>query len=46
MTGQFTVSAREIPIAAHTHVLLAVGEHDELRFRDVRRFWQIAFLHA
>jgi len=41
MTGQFTVSARETPLAPHTHVLLALGEHDELRFRDVRRFGRL-----
>jgi formamidopyrimidine-DNA glycosylase len=38
MTGQFTVCARERPLEAHTHVLLALGEREELRFRDVRRF--------
>ncbi len=41
MTGQFTVSAREMPIEPHTHVLLALGERDELRFRDVRRFGRL-----
>jgi len=41
MTGQFTVSARETPLAPHTHVLLVLGEHDELRFRDVRRFGRL-----
>ena len=41
MTGQFTVSARETPLAPHTHVLLALGERDELRFRDVRRFGRL-----
>jgi len=41
MTGQFTVSARETPLAPHTHVLLALGEREELRFRDVRRFGRL-----
>jgi len=41
MTGQFTVLAREAPVAPHTHVLLALGERDELRFRDVRRFGRL-----
>jgi formamidopyrimidine-DNA glycosylase len=41
MTGQFTVSARATPLAPHTHVLLVLGEHDELRFRDVRRFGRL-----
>jgi formamidopyrimidine-DNA glycosylase len=41
MTGQFTVSARATPLAPHTHVLLVLGEHGELRFRDVRRFGRL-----
>jgi formamidopyrimidine-DNA glycosylase len=41
MTGQFTVSARQTPLEPHTHVLLALGEREELRFRDVRRFGRI-----
>ena len=41
MTGQFTVAAREAPLEPHTHVLLALGEREELRFRDVRRFGRL-----
>ena len=41
MTGQFTVASRQAPLAPHTHVLLALGEHEELRFRDVRRFGRL-----
>jgi formamidopyrimidine-DNA glycosylase len=41
MTGQFTVSARQAPLEPHTHVRLALGEREELRFRDVRRFGRI-----
>ena len=41
MTGQFTVTARETPLEPHTHVLLALGDHEELRFRDVRRFGRL-----
>ena len=41
MTGQFTVSPRQAPLAPHTHVLLGLGEDDELRFRDVRRFGRL-----
>ncbi len=41
MTGQFTVSAREAPLEPHTHVLLGLGEREELRFRDVRRFGRL-----
>jgi formamidopyrimidine-DNA glycosylase len=41
MTGQFTVSARETPLEPHTHVLLALGDREEARFRDVRRFGRL-----
>ena len=41
MTGQFTVASREAPLEPHTHVLLVFGEHEELRFRDVRRFGRL-----
>jgi formamidopyrimidine-DNA glycosylase len=41
MTGQFTVAAREAPLEPHTHVLLALGERAELRFRDPRRFGRL-----
>ena len=41
MTGQFTVAARQAPLEPHTHVLLALDEREELRFRDVRRFGRI-----
>jgi formamidopyrimidine-DNA glycosylase len=41
MTGQFTVSAREAPLEPHTHVVLVLGEREELRFRDVRRFGRL-----
>jgi formamidopyrimidine-DNA glycosylase len=41
MTGQFTVTSREAPLEPHTHVLLALGDREELRFRDVRRFGRL-----
>jgi formamidopyrimidine-DNA glycosylase len=42
MTGQFTVTPREAPLEAHTHVLLALDDgREELRFRDVRRFGRL-----
>jgi formamidopyrimidine-DNA glycosylase len=41
MTGQFTVTAPETPLEPHTHVLLALGDHEELRFRDPRRFGRL-----
>jgi formamidopyrimidine-DNA glycosylase len=41
MTGQFTVAACEALLEPHTHVLLRLGEGEELRFRDVRRFGRL-----
>jgi formamidopyrimidine-DNA glycosylase len=41
MTGQFTVTARETPLEPHTHVLLALGDREELRYRDPRRFGRL-----
>jgi formamidopyrimidine-DNA glycosylase len=42
MTGQFTVTPREAPLESHTHVLFSLDEgHEELRFRDVRRFGRL-----
>ena len=41
MTGQFTVSARQAPVEPHTHVLIAISDREELRFRDVRRFGRL-----
>jgi formamidopyrimidine-DNA glycosylase len=41
MTGRFTVAACEAPREPHTHVLLRLGEREELRFRDARRFGRL-----
>jgi formamidopyrimidine-DNA glycosylase len=41
MTGQFKVTARETPLEPHTHVLLSLGDREELRFRDPRRFGRL-----
>jgi formamidopyrimidine-DNA glycosylase len=41
MTGQFTVAVRATPAEPHTHVLLALGDREELRFRDPRRFGRL-----
>jgi formamidopyrimidine-DNA glycosylase len=38
MTGQFTVGAGEAPRRDHTHLVFALDNGRELRFRDVRRF--------
>jgi len=38
MTGQFTVTHADAPIAAHTHFVIGLDNGAELRYRDVRRF--------
>lgn len=45
MTGQLTVTPHDEPIAAHTHVLMALDDgREELRFRDARRFGRLRSL--
>jgi formamidopyrimidine-DNA glycosylase len=38
MTGRLTVDPAAVPLPEHTHLIIAVGDGLELRFRDVRRF--------
>ncbi len=38
MTGQLTVHRAVEPVKDHTHLIFALDEDRELRFRDVRRF--------
>ena len=38
MTGQLTVHKSDEPVKDHTHLIFALDEGRELRFRDVRRF--------
>jgi len=38
MTGQLTVAEQETPLADHTHLVFALDNGHELRFRDVRKF--------
>jgi formamidopyrimidine-DNA glycosylase len=38
MTGQLTVAGADEPPRDHTHLVLALDDGGELRFRDVRRF--------
>jgi formamidopyrimidine-DNA glycosylase len=40
MTGQFTVSNG--PREDHTHFVCTLDDHNELRFRDIRRFGSVA----
>ncbi len=45
MTGRLLVSAPEIPLAPHTHAVLTLVDHREIRFVDPRRFGRLS-LHA
>ncbi|MGP8258651.1 MAG: bifunctional DNA-formamidopyrimidine glycosylase/DNA-(apurinic or apyrimidinic site) lyase [Acidobacteriaceae bacterium] len=45
MTGRLLVSQPEIPLAPHTHAVLTLAGHRELRFVDPRRFGRIS-LHG
>src|SRR4051812_12574070 len=38
MTGRLTVEPAKSPIALHTHLILDLGNRQQLRFRDPRRF--------
>ena len=42
MSGRLQVDAAEVPRAPHTHVVFALDDGSELRFRDPRRFGWIA----
>lgn len=45
MTGQLTVAPRDAPVQSHTHVFMPLdGGHEELRFRDARRFGRLRSL--
>ncbi|QJW97570.1 bifunctional DNA-formamidopyrimidine glycosylase/DNA-(apurinic or apyrimidinic site) lyase [Frigoriglobus tundricola] len=43
MTGQFTVASAAAPEPDHLHVVFALGDGNELRFRDPRRFGSAEF---
>lgn len=44
MTGRLTVEPNKAERAAHTHLILDVGDKLQLRFRDPRRFGEIRWL--
>jgi formamidopyrimidine-DNA glycosylase len=46
MTGQIVVGSPDRPVAAHTHVFLALDDGRELRYTDVRRFGKMRILAA
>jgi formamidopyrimidine-DNA glycosylase len=43
MTGHLLVSAREAPLARHTHLRMRLDDGRELRFDDARRFGRVAY---
>lgn len=46
MTGRLLVSQAEVPMAAHTHAVLTLGDGREIRFVDPRRFGRLSVLQT
>jgi len=44
MTGRLMVEPTNAPLAIHTHLILDLGDKQQLRFRDPRRFGEIRWL--
>jgi formamidopyrimidine-DNA glycosylase len=44
MTGRLSVEPADTPLAPHTHLILDLGNRQQLRFRDPRRFGEIRWL--
>ncbi|MEA2735080.1 MAG: formamidopyrimidine-DNA glycosylase, partial [Humisphaera sp.] len=44
MTGRLMVEPADAPLAIHTHLILDLGNRQQLRFRDPRRFGEIRWL--
>jgi formamidopyrimidine-DNA glycosylase len=42
MTGRLLVSQPEVPLPAHTHAVLTLADHREIRFVDPRRFGRLS----
>jgi formamidopyrimidine-DNA glycosylase len=42
MTGRLLVSQPDVPLPPHTHAVLTLGDHRELRFVDPRRFGRLS----
>jgi formamidopyrimidine-DNA glycosylase len=43
MTGQLTVVRPEEPLASHTHLIFALDDGQQLRYRDIRRFGSVTW---
>jgi formamidopyrimidine-DNA glycosylase len=46
MSGNLLLQAREIPRAAHTHLVLGLEDGTEVRFVDPRKFGRVYLFHA
>jgi formamidopyrimidine-DNA glycosylase len=46
MTGQLTVRRPQEPVAAHTHVFVALDDGFELRYTDIRRFGRMLLVRS
>jgi formamidopyrimidine-DNA glycosylase len=46
MTGRLLVSAPEVPLPPHTHAVLTLADHREIRFVDPRRFGRLSIHQA
>lgn len=46
MTGQFTVADPSAAVESHTHLVFALDNSHELRFRDIRRFGSVTYYAA
>jgi formamidopyrimidine-DNA glycosylase len=45
MTGRLLVSQPEVPLPPHTHAVLTLDDHREIRFVDPRRFGRLSIHH-
>ena len=46
MTGRLLVSQADVPVPPHTHAILHLNDHREIRFVDPRRFGRIGLVAA
>jgi len=46
MTGRLLVSAPDVPPPPHTHAILTLADHREIRFVDPRRFGRLSLHHG
>jgi len=46
MTGRLLVSSPDVPQPPHTHAILTLADHREIRFVDPRRFGRLSIHHS